>query len=726
MQAPTNTYPIQGRANADVLYASMGSFWTQMFNEKATIKGLAVAQAEQMIQQYIELIEHINASSVKDTPVFNTVRNYPLQIRRSTFGTDMPLFGDGSVFGAQPQYTLYADTTFEFGQPKDAETNHWSYKLPEELKHGSVLANRAIQPSKVWVVGADVNIVDGRLYFRSNIFEDPLVTKFNVVDEEGNSVTFVDKDEIVQAEQIAVVWVLNAAVDQQALFYNHGYVFDMFQPSSQKYKDILVGFTKLFANGPSVHNIKSLCAAFLGVTPVIEAEETIVAVNSNDGQVTTDRHVYVFDKRYLVDDELILVGAKVHAGDILVHAVEYIDQLTHPNWWQTHMASWGFPPHLFVAGVKYELVFKNEIELVVRDADGYIHFPVEGHTDDVRRFNDHLNLNADEIGAALGLEPGEVIVLNPLEFIFEQFMKNNCALVSLRFKTLEEAQLFTDIFPIIRQCLPLHVYFIFLFDVGMASELYDWLAMKTPVTIYDEEVTRNADGTTATGFITSITNYKVDPRLQLFAFAKGVPTDLLQVSLNGEAGADLLVRDGELVGDLPESQSTKEVNNLLFRYFPVVGVTIPDVLRLDQTVARAALEAAGFLVEAGSPFYITPIITSYNATYNSGTNRTTVVLTVDDSYFFEVGDYGGVYPGGGIGELAGQQRFTAVTPTSLTYETEGDWAGSATDLSGVIYAVGTGGSDPKTPKYNTVCKITPAVGTRAARGSVVAIQVIND
>lgn len=577
MQSPTTTYPIVGRANADVLYASMGSFWTQMFNEKNTIKGLAITQAEQIIQQYLETMEAIAAASVKDTPVFSQTRNYPLQIKRSDFGTDMPVFGDGSVFGAQPEDSLYEGVTFSFGQSKDTSTSYWSCALPDELKELSLVANRAIQPSKLWVANADVRVLDGRLYFRSNIFEDPLVTKFNVVDPNGAPVTFYDKNEIQQPEQIAVVWVYNAKVDTQSLFYNHGYVFDLFQPSSQLYKDILVGITKLFSNGPSVHNLKAICAAFLGVMPVVEVEEIVERVNGN--QIVTNHHVYQFDSRYTVNSD-VRVGAKFHAGDILVDAVQYFDQVSRKNWWQSKLTpkiasdnqqsiGWGFPAHLFVGGVQHELVFKNEAELLLRDADGYIHFPVEGTAKDVQTFNDNLNLNADTVGYALGLEPGEAIIINPLEFIFEHFLKNSSALVKLHFKTVDDAKLFTSMFPIIRQCLPMHVYFIFLFELSLASELYNWLDMATPVTVNSTEVLRNADGTDANGFMTNTANYKTDPKARLFSFAKGVPTSLLNVGLNDGTfpTVDLLVKDGELVGTIEEEQTTREINNLLLLGF---------------------------------------------------------------------------------------------------------------------------------------------------------------
>lgn len=577
MQSPTQSYPVTGRCNADTLYASMGSFWTQMFNEKDTIKGLAVAQAEQMIQQYIEAVEAVESASVVDTAVYNRVRNYPLQIKRSTFGTDMPVFGDGSVFGTQQAGSLYEGVTFDFGQPKDADSAYWSCELPAELQKFSVVANRAVNPSKLWVTNADVRVVDGRMYFKSNIFEDALVTKFNVVAPNGVPVTFYDKNEVLQPEQIAIVWVYNAAVDTQSLFYNHGYVFDLFQPSSQLYKDILVRLTKLFSNGPSVHNLKAMCAAFLGVVPIVETEETVESVNGN--QVVTNHHVYQFHSLYTLNSD-VRVGAKFHAGDILVDAVQYFDQVSQRNWWQTKLtpqvgvddqqsASWGFPAHLFVGGVEHELVFKNEAELMLRDADGYIHFPVEGVDKDVRAFNDNLNLNADEVGFALGLEPGEAIIVNPLEFIFEHFLKNSSALVKLHFKSVDEAKLFTSVFPIIRQCLPMHVYFIFLFDLTLASELYNWLDGATTVTVNSSAVLRNADGTDTNGFMTNTANYKTDPKARLFAFAKGVPVSLLNVGVN--AGTfptiDLLVKDGTMVGDIEEEQTTREVNNLLLLGF---------------------------------------------------------------------------------------------------------------------------------------------------------------
>ena len=54
------------------LYRSLGSFWTDIFQDKETLKGYTKGQAEEITQRYLDLIEAINSFSATDIDVFHT------------------------------------------------------------------------------------------------------------------------------------------------------------------------------------------------------------------------------------------------------------------------------------------------------------------------------------------------------------------------------------------------------------------------------------------------------------------------------------------------------------------------------------------------------------------------------------------------------------------------------------------------------------------------------
>ena len=78
-----STYPATGYTSSGVLYSSLGSFWNRIFGDREAIRGLTIAQSEELIQRYYEFVESLNSLSVKDIPAFHKERWLPIRIRRS-------------------------------------------------------------------------------------------------------------------------------------------------------------------------------------------------------------------------------------------------------------------------------------------------------------------------------------------------------------------------------------------------------------------------------------------------------------------------------------------------------------------------------------------------------------------------------------------------------------------------------------------------------------------
>ena len=91
MELTNPLFPDKYNISPEVLYQSLGSFWTQIFSEKGTIKGYTLGQAEELTQSYYKLLDTINSFSIKHIPVFSTVRWQPLIIKKSKYNSFYPV-----------------------------------------------------------------------------------------------------------------------------------------------------------------------------------------------------------------------------------------------------------------------------------------------------------------------------------------------------------------------------------------------------------------------------------------------------------------------------------------------------------------------------------------------------------------------------------------------------------------------------------------------------------
>jgi hypothetical protein len=590
MNFPIDTYPTLKATDPNILLQSLGSFWTQMFQDGPFLRGYTIAQAEELIQHYTNLLEVINSYSVDSVPVFHTERWLPIVIKKSEFATNPLLFQpDDAVFGSQPaDDPYYAGVIFKFGFAKTANSRVYSFQAPAELKDFSVISNRVFDPSRIFVRQVDVSFEKGVLYFNKDIFAIDDIPKANLIGEDGVPLRFKDVNGNEHDDQVLVLWVYHAKTDQDLLYKNYGYLFDLRLTNDEAYKDILQSILKLFTGGPTVRAIKALSAAFIGVKPVVNTEETITEVftTATERHVITDKQSYSFDIYYQLAPGLA-VGSKVFAGDVLVDAVEYFDNIQSRRWWENRVIpkisyqdlettvktpQMSFPPQMFLGNYKHAFTFKNGIELVTADATGNITFPIEGDPDEVELFHQHLNLSKETIKSKLGLANGSAVVINPLDFIFDNFLKYNTALIKFNFKEINQAGTFMSFFKVIKTCLPKHVYFIFYFDFSIDSDEYDLLNDGTMIELNGVPTFTNSDGTDGEGFFEEEVadgKYKTDVKKRLFTLAIGpkIETDHI-VAAGGTASTLVMaVKDGKMATEIPPGATTKDINNLLLLDF---------------------------------------------------------------------------------------------------------------------------------------------------------------
>ena len=471
-----NQYPPKDYTSGDKLLMSLGSFWTQVFQEQGTLRGYTLGMAEELIQSYYVLMETLNSYSVKDVPVLSRTRWQPIIIKRSTFNqTPFKFKANAAVFGSQPENDhFYRAETFKFGRPESPNSSVYSFSPTFPLRKFSIIADRVIEPTFVATNGIDVIIDESNnLYFNCDIFDKSNIPRATIVEDNGVPAKYTLADGTTGNDELMILWCYNAENDADYIYDNFGKLFDLKLPSSEVYKGMLSAIFNLFVAGPTVNAVKSIMAAFNGITPVVAAEETIEDIYSDSlhKYVVTDQRVYKFETYQQVLADLS-PGSVVYGGDILVDTVEYYDTLVKAGWWKKvlPLPKLGVSSHVFLGNYKHQLFFSTSPELATLSADDNVVFPMEGEAADVAEFQKYINLPANKstVKRALGLKnPGNVAVITPIDFLFYNFFKNNTALLKFNFYSPEELAVFFSYFPRIKSYLPPHVYILLYVNLSM-------------------------------------------------------------------------------------------------------------------------------------------------------------------------------------------------------------------------------------------------------------------
>jgi len=365
-----SSYPANDATDGQYLYRSLGSFWTQVFQDKNVLKGYTAGMAEELIQTYYNLAETIRQYAVKDIDVLHTEKWKPLTIKKSEYNKTSFLFeADGTVFGFQPaSNTFYANQLFRFGYPKETDgRNIFSFTPDFSLKKFGAISNRLISPSLLLLPGVDVVSKNNSLYFNTDLFNNPYIPKAKVLSDYGAVTTYKDAEGNVHDDEFIVLWIYHAELDNEELYKNFGVLFDIRLPSSKNYKELLKAIVNLSVEGPTITALNSAFAALANTPTIIEPREVVEDLydDENYKYIITDKNAYRFPAIQEINDT-ISIGQILYAGDVLSYNVRLIDSVIDPVWWKREFVTnkLGLSSHVFAANTKNQLLFKNSIELI--------------------------------------------------------------------------------------------------------------------------------------------------------------------------------------------------------------------------------------------------------------------------------------------------------------------------------------------------------------------------
>jgi hypothetical protein len=481
-------FPAKDITDGQYLYRSLGSFWTYIFQDKHALKGYTIGMAEEAIQAYYELIDIIKRYSVKEAPLLNKKKWQPLTIKKSEFNKTAFVFeSDGAVFGYQPESDLlYANRLFRFGRPKETD-GKTVFSFTPNFTIGKLggIANRIISPSMLLIPGADIYIKNNTIYFNIDLFDNSYIPRSKLFDDQGKIITYTDEQGKVIEDEFIIMWVYNVEIDNQELYNNFGIIFDLLLPTSESYKDILKALINLAVEGPTIRAL-SVAFASLANTPVVmETTEKVedIYVEEDYKYVITDKSVYKLPALQELHS-YVTQGNTLRAGQPISTNILVVDTVIQKDWWKKAInpKKLAFPSYVFAANTKYQLFFENDIQLITYTgnptsipATDKIVFPVVGRVKDVASFQKYINIkeNKEELIRVLNLSPGSSQPINPLEFVFNNFFKNNILLLKLDFFSEKQLNNFFDLFGTIQPYLPPHVYLLVYTTLKFTPETID-------------------------------------------------------------------------------------------------------------------------------------------------------------------------------------------------------------------------------------------------------------
>jgi hypothetical protein len=401
------------------LFSLLGSFWTEVYTGNAQAESLCAAVSEVAKQLKVDTDQAARVVSFQDTVLYRRERWFPIQLRSNELNTtpgNIPRFGDGYVFGRQPD-----GSTLQYGQ---AVPRYYSFPAPANLKSFQTLASRITSPGLVFINGVEVlhDAARGLLLFASNPLTSPLVGVQSVDTENG----LVDT---------AVLWMSDALFEHSDVYRQHGYVFGLDeQHDSETQHAGLMAVSNAVVGGSSQQTFGELLVAGTGI-PQAASDQVVeyILADSRGRAIVTDKCVYRVPADSTISWE---PGDTIPAGSFVTDDVSITD--FRRGLVPESLAALVVSKDMLAAGILGDLVFPNKlVPLVSTYTTGgeVTTFELGGSPTVVREFfrifSERLRAEGLRLSAltnASGEPPGQI---NPLRFLVKNWLRNSLLVVKL-------------------------------------------------------------------------------------------------------------------------------------------------------------------------------------------------------------------------------------------------------------------------------------------------------
>ena len=373
--AETFRYPSNDFDRVGQLMGVVGSFWENVFDQRAFIHDTVFAKGQleqQTVQQLRELFDGVSRFKL---PVLHKERWHALTLLESdrNTGKAAQLLYDGSE-------VYDAIGPFQYGVPRALERFAWD--APTDLVDAKVITNRITNASLTLTLGVDFQLAQESVIFREDPFLNDLVPKRDVI--VGNEVV----------DQEIRLWIFHGLFDFQYVFEQFGYVLQLALASSQGYKDIVNAAFDALTEGTHARSIQNAFEAMTGAKLVVEEEETVEEVRTEIGRqlVITDKTVYQFNPTANI---LVSVGEELVEGQALADTLQFFEFNRGQCPTEAQCPAVALGRGFLGRGFFGDLVFENKaVPLVVEtDVEGFtkVSWKLGGFPGDIELFFDQLH-----------------------------------------------------------------------------------------------------------------------------------------------------------------------------------------------------------------------------------------------------------------------------------------------------------------------------------------------
>lgn len=488
---PSYSYPTTDYDRARNLLALIGSFWAEVYHAKDQVQSMLSAKGQIENQTIVDLLEVLDSFAYRTCPVFHTDNWYVLHMYESELNNDELTV---ATFDGTLNYNEGA--RLGVGNPR----SDFTFPLDEKIVECNQIFNRFTEPSLSLTHGVDFIIRPGKISFRFNPFTDNRVATRPVY----------ENGEVVDQE--AVLWLFKSQHDFDYLYRRYGYVLGLKLQSSKNYRKLLTAFFDALVGGTTANQVITAAAAITGIPVVLEQEETVEVITDDaDGLlIVTDQHSYKFSANA---NAIVEIGDTVRAGTSLVDALEIIEfnRGIVPEDLRALSMGRGFLANCYYG----DLIFENKevpLEVDENHESGftYVTFGLGGFPLDVDEFFDTMHARGIAVSQLPvdDCDPGDIVLIpgdecdgegtpdatirrgtlahlldvrenpvgeptaaslpdsiNPLEFLIQNVLRANAAVLKIRGSSLGSDGLGLHISPLLSKIVPPHTAVILLIEL---------------------------------------------------------------------------------------------------------------------------------------------------------------------------------------------------------------------------------------------------------------------
>lgn len=474
----TFRYPQNDLDSSSTLLNLLGSFWATTYQGNSFVEDLTQITGQVAKQTYFQLLEVVNSVSRFDIPVFHRKNWYALTFKESELNTSTDLL---NKYGESNSYQSPAVISYNTLKT----TNSYAVSKPTNLVDVSVILNRLTTPSVEYLKDIDFELTDNLIVFKTNPFSNAKVAKTDILNALG---------EIVDRE--CTLWLYQGEWDLEYVYEAFGYALNTKLQSSEGYKTFINAILDALVEGTSKRTQQLALASSFGIPIVVEASETVENIITTDVlNIITDSHVYQFPT---TASPIVSVGDIVYAGDSLTDVFQIFELNRGQKLTAQELSALSVGKGILGAGYWHDLTFENaDKDLIVQlNVDGYtkVSWDLGGFPLDVQKFWDDVHSNgvinnqtlamlldqrtAPDTQPLAGALPKTI---NPLQFLIDNFLRNNAFIVKLKAGVTFEDRFSYIPIEQIKKILPPHTVMILVVDLvyqdnpvtmeGIGSEL---------------------------------------------------------------------------------------------------------------------------------------------------------------------------------------------------------------------------------------------------------------